>query len=147
MGRRNYVIGAAATLLAIAALVAVGLRVAPPQQASNSAESRQACKLDAPDDLRAAGAQWCAIGLFKSVHVTADPENVIAVLQFSPNGGEAWQMQSSGLINEFRTMTDRMARDAKGKSVAVDVHDAKDERIAACARLNTAAAAACEVKK
>ena len=37
-------------------------------------------------ELRAA-AQWCEIGLFKSVTITADPKNVIAVLQFSPNGG------------------------------------------------------------
>ena len=71
---------------------------------------------------------------------------MIAVLQFSPNGGEAWQIQSSGLINEFRTMTDRMARDAKGKNVSVDVHDAKDERVAACARRTTDAGAACEEK-
>jgi len=143
---RTYLTWALAALAGIAALVAIGLRFAPAQQASNSAESRQACKLEAPDALKAAGKQWCAIGLFKSVHVTEDPENVIAVLQFSPNGMQAWQIQSSGLVGEFRTLTDRMATDAKGRNVSVDVHDAADQRLAACARLNTAAAAACEVK-
>jgi hypothetical protein len=146
MSRTTYSAWAAAVLAAIAALVVVGQRVAPAQGASNSAESRQACKLDAPDALQAAGKQWCAIGLFKSVHVTADPENVITVLQFSPNGMQAWQMQSSGLVGEFRTLTDRMATDAKGRNVSVDVHDGGDQRVAACARLSTAAAAACEVK-
>ena len=143
---RTYLTWALAALAGIAALVAIGQRVAPPQQAANSAESRQACKLEAPDALKAAGKQWCAIGLFKSVHVTEDPENVIAVLQFSPNGMQAWQIQSSGLVGEFRTLTDRMATDAKGRDISVDVHDAADQRLAACARLSTAAAAACEVK-
>jgi hypothetical protein len=143
---RTYLTWAMAALAGIAALVAIGLRFAPAQQASNSAESRQACKLEAPDALKAAGQQWCAIGLFKSVHVTEDPENVIAVLQFSPNGMQAWQIQSSGLVGEFRTLTDRMATDARGRNVSVDVHDAADQRLAACARLSDAAAAACEVK-
>ena len=71
---------------------------------------------------------------------------MIAVLQFSQNGAQAWQMQSAGLIGEFRTSTDRMASAAKGKNVSVDVHDAADKRIAACARLITDAAAKCEVK-
>ena len=146
MSRTTYWAWAAAVLAAIAALAAIGPRVAPVQGASNSAESRQACKLEAPDALKAAGRQWCAIGLFKSVHVTADPENVIAVMQFSPNGVQAWQMQSSGLVGEFRSLTDRLATDATGRNVSVDVHDAADQRVAACARLNTAAAAACEVK-
>jgi hypothetical protein len=137
---------AVGVLAGTAALVAIGLRVAPPQQASNSAESRQACKLEAPEALKAAGAQWCAIGLFKHVNLTADPENVIAVLQFSPNGVQAWQIQRNGLVGEFRTMTDRMATDAKGRNISVDVHDAADQRVAACARLSTAAVASCEVK-
>ena len=143
---RTYWAWAVAVLAAIAALVTIGLRVAPPHQASNSAESRQACKLDAPDALKAAGRQWCAIGLFKSVRVTVDPENVIAVLQLSPNGAQAWQIQSRGLVGEFRALTDRTATDAGGRNVSVDVHDAADQRVAACARLSTAAAAACEVK-
>jgi len=146
MSRTTYWVLALAVVLAIAALVAIGQRVAPPQQAANSAESRQACKLDAPDELKAAAANWCAIGLFSRVTVSTKDDNVIAVLQFSQNGAQAWQMQSAGLIGEFRTNTDRMAAAAKGMNVAVDVHDAADKRIAACARLSTDAAAQCEEK-
>ena len=145
MGKRSYLMWAA-VLAGIAVLVMLGQRFAPPQQAANSAESRQACKVESPDELKSAAKNWCAIGLFKSVNVTVDPENVIAVLQFSQNGAQAWQMQSAGLVGEFRTNTDRMALDAKGKNIAVDVHDAADKRIAACARLSTDAAAKCEVK-
>ena len=133
-------------LAGIAALVMIGQRVAPPQQAANSAESRQACKVESPDELKSAAAHWCAIGLFSHVTLSTKDQDVIAVLQLSQNGGQAWQMQSTGLIGEFRTNTDRLAAVAKGKNVSVDVHDAKDERIAACARLSTEAAAKCEVK-
>jgi hypothetical protein len=101
-------------------------------------------KVESPDELKAVSKYWCAIGLFKSVHVTIEKENVIAVLQFSQNGMQAWQMQSAGLIGEFRSNTDRMASAAKGKNVSVDVHDAADKRVAACARLSTDAAAKCE---
>ena len=130
----------------LAALVMIGQRVAPPQQAANSAESRQACKVESPDELKSAAAHWCAIGLFSHVTLSTKDQDVIAVLQLSQNGGQAWQMQSTGLIGEFRTNTDRLAAVAQGKNISVDVHDAKDERIAACARLNTDAAAKCEVK-
>ena len=146
MSRTTYALWALAAFLGIATFVALGLRVAPPQQASNSAESRQACKLDAPEALKAAAAQWCAVGLFRSVTVTEDKENVITVLQFSMNGGDAWKMQNTGLLLEFRNMTDRIANDAKGKNVAVDVHDASDQRVAACARLTTEEMAKCEAK-
>jgi hypothetical protein len=71
---------------------------------------------------------------------------VIAGAAVSPNGAQAWQMQSSGLVGEFRMLTDRMAPAANGKNLAVDVHDAADKRIAACARLSTDAAATCEMK-
>jgi hypothetical protein len=146
MNRVVYSAWASAAFVSIAALIAVGLRVAPPRQASNSAESRQACQLDAPEPLRAAAAQWCAIGLFKSVTVTADPKNVIAVLQFSVNGADAWEMQSGGIMNDFRNLTDRLASDAAPRDVAVDVHDASDKRVAACARLTTEPMAKCEQK-
>ena len=146
MSRTTYALWALAAFIGIATFVTLGLRIAPPQQASNSAESRQACKLDAPEALKAAAAQWCALGLFRSVSVTEDKENVIAVLQFSMNGGDAWKMQGTGLLLEFRNMTDRMATDAKGKNVGVDVHDASDTRVAACARLNTDPTAKCEQK-
>ena len=135
---------ALATLAGVAALVMLGLRIAPPQQASNSAESRQSCKVESPDELKSAGKYWCAIGLFSRVTLSTKDDNLIAVLQFSQNGAQAWQMQSAGLIGEFRTNTDRMASNAKGKNVSVDVHDAADKRVAACARLSADAAAKCE---
>lgn len=135
-----------ALLVGIAVLVAAGLRIAPPQQASNSAESRQACKLEAPDALKSAGAYWCAIGLFAQANITEDDKTVIAVMNFSPNGAQAWQLQSAGLINEFRTLTDRLARDAGGRNVSVDIHNSIDKRVAVCARLTTDKMAACEQK-
>ena len=143
---RTYSVCAVAALAAIAVLVAIGLRFAPAQQASNSAESRQSCKVESPDELRAAAKPWCAIGLFSRVTISTKDDDVIVVLQFSQNGAQAWQMQSAGLLGEFRTNTDRMASDATSKNVSVDVHDAADKRIAACARLSSDAAAACEVK-
>ncbi len=146
MGRTSYLISAVAILVAIVALALIGQRYVPTQQAANSAESKQSCKVEAPDELKPVAKYWCAIGLFKSVHVAIEKENVITVLQFSPNGAQAWQMQSAGLIGEFRSNTDRMAAAAPGKDISVDVHDAKDERVAACARLKTEAAAKCEVK-
>ena len=146
MNRTAYSAWAVALLAGIAALVAAGLRIAPPQQAPNSAESRQACKLDAPEALKSAGAYWCAIGLFAQVNITEDEKHVIAVMQFSPNGAQAWQLQRTGLINEFRTLTDRLAGDAGGRNVSVDLHNSIDERIAVCARLATDKMAACEEK-
>ena len=145
MGRRTY-IAWAAVLAGIAALVILGQRFAPLQQAANSAEARQSCMVESPDELRAAAKPWCAIGLFSRVTISAKDDDVIVVLQFSQNGAQAWQMQRAGLIEEFRTNTDRMASAATGRNVSVDVHDAADKRIAACARLSTDAAAACEVK-
>ena len=141
---RTYVLAALAALAAIVVLAMIGQRYAPAQQASNSAESRQACKVESPDEFKSDAKQWCAIGLFSHVTISTKDDNVIAVLQFSQNGMQAWQMQSTGLIGEFRTNTDRMASNAKGKNVSVDVHDAADKRVAACARLSTEAAAKCE---
>ena len=84
--------------------------------------------------------------MFSRVTISTKDDDVIVVLQFSQNGAQAWQMQSSGLIGEFRTNTDRMASDAKSMNVAVDVHDPADKRIAACARLTTDPAARCEIE-
>ena len=146
MSRPAYIAWSLAALGAIAALVAIGQRVAPFGQASNSAETRSTCKMDAPEPLRPAAAHWCAIGLFSQVTITEDKENVIAVLLFSPNGAQAWEMQSGGIINEFKSLTDRTATDSGGRNVSVDVHDAMDKRIAACARLATESAAKCELR-
>ena len=109
VGRTTYMLSAFGVLAGIAALVMIGQRVAPPQQAANSAESRQACKVESPDELKSAAAHWCAIGLFSHVTLSTKDQDVIAVLQLSQNGGQAWQMQSTGLIGEFRTNTDRLA--------------------------------------
>ena len=147
MSQRTYLVLSLAVLGGIVALILIGQRVAPPQQASNSAESRQACKLEAPEPLKAAAAQWCALELFSQVTVSTKDQDAIAVVLFSQNGAQVWQMQSGGLMNDFRSLTDRLAADAKGMNVAVDVHGADDTRIAACARLVTDAAAACEAKK
>lgn len=146
MGRTTQLVWALAALVAIVALAIIGQRFAPAQRAANSAEARQICKVESPDELRAAAKQWCAIGLFSRVTISTKDDDVIAVLQFSQNGVQAWQMQSAGLVGEFRTNTDRMASDAKGKNISVDVHDAADKRIAACARLSSDAAAKCDVK-
>ena len=97
MGGTTYWAWAAAVLAAIAALVAIGLRFAPAQQASNSAESRQSCKVESPDELKSTAKNWCAIGLFSRVTFSTKDDDVIAVLQFSQNGAQAWQMQSAGL--------------------------------------------------
>ena len=146
MSRTTYSLWALAALAAIVALAVIGQRVAPPQQAANSAESRQACKVEAPDPLKAAARRWCAIGLFGRVTIAIEKDDVLTVVQLSQNGAQAWQMQSTGLIGDFRTLTDRMASDVAGKNVSVDVHDAADNRVGACARLSTDAAAACELK-
>lgn len=133
-------------LMAIAALTAIGLRVAPLEQAANSAESRQSCEVEAPTALRASAQEWCANGLFANIKVTEQPENVITVAQFNTNGSQMWQMQSSNLLGSFRTLTEKMAANAKGKNVAVSIQDGADERLAACVRLSTSAAATCEAK-
>ena len=143
---RTYLIGGAAVLAAIFGLATIGARYAPTQQASNSAESKQSCKVESPDELKQAAKYWCAIGLFSRVSLAIKDKDLIAVLLLSPNGGQAWQMQSAGLIGDFRTNTDRLAAAAPGKNISVDVHDASDKRIAACARLTTEAAAKCEAK-
>ena len=73
--------------------------------------------------------------------------NVIAVLQFSaerrPGVADAGRRADSG-SSAPTPIAWRQA--AKGRNVSVDVHDAADKRIAACARLSTDAAATCEVK-
>lgn len=146
MNRNLGILFGVVLLMAIAALTAIGLRVAPLEQAANSAESRQTCKVEAPEALRASAQDWCANGLFANIKVTEQPENVIAVAQFNTNGSHLWQMQSSNLLGSFRSLTEKMAAHAKGRNVAVSIQDGADERLAACARLSTDAAAKCEEK-
>ena len=147
MSRTTYSLWVTAVFVAIAGLILIGQRIAPPQRAANSAEARQSCKVESPDELKSHARYWCAIGLFSHVTLSTKDDHLIAVLQLSQNGAQAWQMQGAGLVGEFRQNTDRMAAEAKGKNISVDVHDPSDERIAACARLSTEAEAKCEVKK
>ena len=138
---------AIALIASIAALVGIGLRVAPLEQASNSAEARNECKVEGPEEWKPTAKEWCANGLFARVAVTSDEKNVIAVAHFSPNGAHIWQLQSTNLINSFRQLTDQTAASAKGRNVSVSVQDPDETRVVACARLGSDAAASCEEKK
>ncbi|MEO5739098.1 MAG: hypothetical protein ABIS29_00690 [Vicinamibacterales bacterium] len=136
-----------ALIVGIAVLVGIGLRVAPIEQASNSAEARNECKFEGPDEWKPTGREWCANGLFARVAVTSAKEDVIAVAHFSANGAHVWQLQSTNLINSFRQLTDKIAARAKDRNVSVSVQNPDETRVVACARLSSEAAAACEAKK
>jgi hypothetical protein len=133
-------------LLAIAVLTTIGLRMAPMEQAANSAESRQTCEVEAPEALRASARDWCANGLLALIKVTEERENLVVIVRFNPNGAHIWQLQNSNLLGSFKSLTDRMAAAANGRNIAVSIHDASDNRLAACARLSTDAAATCTSK-
>ena len=137
----------AALIIAIAVLVMVGLRVAPIEQASNSAEARNECKVEGPEEWKPTAQEWCANGLFARVALTSDKENVIGVAHFSANGAHVWQLQSTNLVHSFRQLTDQTAARAKGRHVSVSVQNPDETRIVVCARLSSDAAAACEAKK
>jgi hypothetical protein len=135
-------------LAAVIALAMLGQRISPPQQGPSGAQSNEPCKVDTLlAGLDAAAKQWCANGLFSRVSITGDKENVIAVAQFSPNGSQIWQIQSNGLLATFPGLTEQMAGAAGGRNVSVSVHDAADQRVAACARANTDKEAKCELKQ
>ena len=138
---------AVALIVSIAALVVVGLRVAPIEQASNSAEARNECKVEAPDELQQAATEWCDLELFASMLVTAGKENVVAIANFNPNGDHVWQLQQVNLLESFKQLTDKMAARADGKSIAVSLHTADQTRVAGCARLTSQSTATCEVRK
>lgn len=135
-----------AILAGVAVLALLGSRLAPPVLTPTGSDSRSSCKVEAPQALRAAAQHWCTNGLFARVSVTGDDQHVIAVAQFSPNGAQVWQIQTSGLLPTFRGLTEQMAGAAKGRDVSISVHDAADRRVAACARVPTDAAAKCELK-
>jgi hypothetical protein len=134
----------AALVIAIAVLVMVGLRVAPIEQAPNSAEARNECKVEGPEEWKPTAQEWCANGLFAHVALTSDEENVIGVAHFSANGAHVWQLQSTNLVNSFRQLTDQTAARARGRHVSVSVQNPDESRVLVCARLNTDSAAACE---
>ena len=146
MTTNNRVMFGLVAVIATIGLAMLGQRLAPPVMGPTGAESHGKCKVEAPDELKAAAKQWCANGLFDRVSVTGDKLNVIAVAQFSANAAQLWQIQSASLLPNFRVLTDHLAADAAGRNVAMSIHDAADHRIAACARLNTDQAAACEAK-
>ena len=138
---------AVALIVSIAVLVGIGLRFAPVEQASNSAEARNECTVEGPDEWKATAQEWCANGLFARVAVTSDKENVIAVAHFSANGVHVWQLQSTNLVNSFRQLTDQIAAGANGRSVSVSVQNPDETPLVVCARLNSDSAATCEEKK
>jgi len=138
---------AVALIVSIAVLVGIGLRFAPVEQASNSAEARNECTVEGPDEWKATAQEWCANGLFARVAVTSDKENVIAVAHFSANGAHVWQLQSTNLVNSFRQLTDQIAAGANGRSVSVSVQNPDETPLVVCARLNSDSAATCEEKK
>jgi hypothetical protein len=138
-----------ALVLVIFMLAVAGERLAPPNQAPAGGDGKsQKCDVDAPEPLHAAAKRWCADGLFvKAIVTTADPENVIAVMQFTPNGAQTWQLQSGLLMGEFRTLTDQLAVAAGARNISVALNDAGDRRVGACQRKTTDTAATCATTK
>ena len=147
MTNRKQTTLAVALIASIAVLVGIGLRVAPIEQASNSAEARSGCDIEGPEEWKPTAQEWCANGLFARVAVTSDKENVIAVAHFSPNGAQLWQLQSTNLVNSFRQLTEQTAARANGRNVSVSVQNPDETRVVACARLSSDSAADCEAKK
>lgn len=149
MTRSLSIAAAVALLVGIVALALAGQRFAPPAQAPSGGDVKgQQCDVDAPEPLHAAAKRWCANDLFlKAIVTTADAENVIAVMQFTPNGAQTWQLQSGLLMGEFRNLTDQLAASAPGRNISVALNDAGDRRVGACGRKTTEPAATCsEVK-
>ena len=134
-------------LIAIVVLAMVGERVAPPVQAPvAAASSKQKCDVDAPKPLHDAAKLWCKDGLFLKVTVTTNEKTVIGAMQFTPNGAQTWELQSSMLMDDFKRLTDQMAKEAGGWDVGISLNDAGDRRVGACARAHTDSAAACSTK-
>jgi hypothetical protein len=139
---------AAAILVAIVVLAMVGERIAPAVQTPvAAASSKQKCDVDArPEELHAAAKLWCKDGLFFRVTVTTNEKAVVGAAQFTPNGAQTWELQSSLLIDDFRRLTNQMAAAAGGRDVGISLNDAGDRRVGACARAKEDAAAVCSTK-
>jgi hypothetical protein len=134
-------------VLAILVLAGAGQRLSPPMMAPVGGDSKKrGCDVDAPQALHPAAKKWCANGLFSRAAVTGDDQNVIAVMQFTPNGAQTWELQSGLLMGEFTGLTDQMASAAPGKNISIDLHDAADRRVGACARATIDSAATCGTK-
>jgi hypothetical protein len=149
MTRRAYLLAGAALLAAIVVMAIAGQRFAPPNQSPAGGDSAsQRCEVEAPEPLQAAAKQWCARGLFlKAIVTTADAANVVAVMQFTPNGAQTWQLQTGLLIGEFRSLTDQLAAAAGGRNVSVALNDAGDRRVGGCGRTASEPAATCAAVK
>jgi hypothetical protein len=149
MTRSSSVAAGAVLLVGIFGLAFAGQWFAPPAQAPSGGDVKgQQCDVDAPPPLHAAAKRWCANDLFlKAIVTTSDAENVIAVMQFTPNGAQTWQLQSGLLSGEFRNLTDQLFASAGGRNVSVALNDAGDRRVGACGRKADEAAATCaEIK-
>jgi len=149
MTRSASIVAGAVLLAGIVGFAVAGQRYAPPNQAVSGGDIKgQHCDVDAPQPLHAAAKRWCANDLFlKAIVTTADAENVIAVMQFTPNGAQTWQLQSGLLMGEFRSLTDQLAAAAAGTNISVALNDAGDRRVGACQRKTTDAAATCAATK
>ena len=146
MARSTSTIAGAALLAGIVGLAIAGQRLAPANQAPAGGDIKgQHCDVEAPEPFHAAAKRWCANDLFlKAIVTTADPENVVAVMQFTPNGAQTWQLQSGLLAGEFRTLTDQLAAAAgAGMNISVALNDAGDRRVGACQRKTTDRASTC----
>jgi hypothetical protein len=146
MTNNRRIAAGSATLVAIIVLAVVGQRVSPAVMATGANASKNRCDVDAPPALHNAGKRWCADGLFVRAAITGDDKDVIAVMQFTPNGAQTWELQSGLLMGEFANLTNQVAADAPGKNISIDLHDAADRRVGACARKTTDKAAKCGTK-
>ncbi|HUQ89811.1 MAG TPA: hypothetical protein VM096_19770 [Vicinamibacterales bacterium] len=145
--RPNRALWSIVILIAIAVLAAVGQRISPTTSTPTAGKSDRKCDVDAPKELKQVAQHWCVSGIVAKVAVRVDENNVVTVVHFSPNGGQAFQLQSANIVNTFRTLTDEMAGASPGRNVSVAVQAASDERIAACARRLTDKSAICEVSE
>jgi len=144
MNRTRRLGAGAGTVMAIVALAFAGERLAPPMMAPAGGDPhKRACNVDAPEVLKPVARKWCADGLFARAEITGDDQNVISVMQFTPNGAQTWELQSGLLMGEFLGLTDQMAAAAPGKSISVALHDPAGRRVGACARATTDTAATC----
>jgi hypothetical protein len=133
-------------VIAVIVLAMIGERVSPANSSPTAGKSDRSCKVDAPEQLRAAANHWCSNGLVARVAVTVDEKTVIAIVHFSPNGAQTFQLQGASIVSTFRTLTEEMAAASPGRDVSVAVHDFGDHRLAACARRTADASATCSVE-
>jgi hypothetical protein len=149
MTRSASVVGGLVLVVGILVLAVAGQRLAPPNQAPSGGDVKgQRCDVDAPEPLHKAAKRWCDNDLFlKAIVTTADAQNVIAVMQFTPNGAQTWQLQSGLLSGEFRMLTDQLAAASGGRNISVALNDAGDRRVGVCERKSTETAATCAAVK